>query len=163
MEHIVSVVVEELAQRLSDPQGLPLLLGGESGPPPEWRSGAPPIVTQNLSPDLADQIPGTARTGLFLYTDKVVNDQREKFTRFSGHIRTVIEVRVTNDRVEGMQQELNRWVTAIEEILHRSRGSWRNGTYFGGEFEVEYGPIRRGGRHLIQAAKIRIQTHVRLD
>ena len=51
----------------------------------------------------------------------------EKFRTFSGKVRTVAEVRVSQDRIEGIEEQLRLYVDAVTQVLDANRGSWGQG------------------------------------
>jgi hypothetical protein len=78
----------------------------------------------------------------------------EKFRTFSGKIRTVAEVRVSQDRIEGLEERVRLYVDAVTLILDGNRGSWGQGMFFTGGYEVKFDPIQHGGRNFLQLAKV---------
>ncbi len=43
---------------------------------------------------------------------------------------------------------------AVTRVLDTNRGDWGGGILFGGSYEVTYGPVKHGGKNLLQTAKI---------
>jgi hypothetical protein len=78
----------------------------------------------------------------------------EKFRKFSGKIRTVAEVRVSQDRIEGLEDQVRLYADAVTQILDTNRGSWGQGLFFTGGYEVRFEPIQHGGRNFLQLAKV---------
>ena len=61
------------------------------------------IVTQNMAFDLTERSQVVKYPAVYVYTNRVRNTLTEKFRNFSGKVRTVAEVRVSQDRLEGIE------------------------------------------------------------
>ena len=97
---------------------------------------------------------------MHVYCEKVVNRLTEKFRRFSGAVHLAIELRHSQDRLEGIEETLELYVASATQVLQAGRGDWGDGMFYGGEYEVSYGAVKRGGRNFIQAAKITFEIGV---
>jgi len=89
-----------------------------------------------------------------VYVDRVRNLLTEKFRKFSGKVRTVAEVRVSQDRIEGIEEQLRLYVDAVTQVLEANRGSWGEGAFYTGGYEVTFEPVKHGGKNFLQAAKV---------
>jgi len=116
--------------------------------------GASNILAQNVAADLAEQSRPLTYPSISVYCEKISNDLKEKFRSFSGTVQTVVEVRHSQDRLDGLQNALELYVDSITQVLDAERGDWGNGMFFTGEYEVAIGAIKHGGKNFIQAAKI---------
>ena len=116
------------------------------------------IVNQNVSFDLAEKAQAVKYPVMHVYTDRVRNTLAEKFRSFSGTVRTVAEVRVSQDRIEGIEEQLRRYVDAVTQVLDANRGSWGEGAFYTGGYEVSFDPIRHGGKNFIQTAKVSFEV-----
>jgi hypothetical protein len=112
------------------------------------------ISAQNIAPEIAEQSTTTKYPLVYIYCNKVVNELREKFRAFSGEAQMAVEVRVSQDRLEQMETNLQAYVDAITQVLDNSRGDWGDGVFFDGGYEVAFGGIKHGGRNFLQIAKI---------
>lgn len=121
------------------------------------------MSTANISIELLDRNTGSKYPQINVYCEKIVNSQRERFRTFSGTAQAVIEVRVSHDRLEQLDQQLNTHVESIIHVMQQSRGSWGNGLHYGGTFEVIFSPIKPGGRHFIRAARVQLPIEVSID
>ena len=122
---------------------------------------APELIrTQNVAQDLIERSAAMRYPEMQVYCDKVVNRLTEKFRSFSGAAHMVIELRHSQDRIEGIEQVVETYVEAATGVLRSSRGDWGDGMFYGGAYEVSFGPVKRGGRHFIQAAKITFEIGV---
>ena len=118
---------------------------------------------ENVSSELAEKTLEAKYTAVYIYCEKVVNLLREKFRSFSGNIQLAIEVRLSQDRLEGMEQRLELYVDAITHSLNQSRGDWGQGLFYAGSYEAAFGPSKRGGRNFIKVAKIVFHVDASID
>jgi hypothetical protein len=125
-----------------------------------FRSETHSIVIQNVPPDIAERTQTVRYPAIYLYCDKLTNSLVEKFANFSGKCRLVIEVRCSQDRIEGIERTLERYVDAVCRILSESRGTWQDGGFYTGGYEVAYAPLKHGGKNFLQTAKISFDVEV---
>ena len=118
------------------------------------------VRTQNVALEMAERALGVKYPAVNVYCEKVVNDLREKFRTFSGRVQMAIEVRQSQDRLDGMQDHLEVYVDAAMLMLDGSRGDWGDGMYYAGGYEVAYGPVKQGGKNFVQMAKITFEIGV---
>ena len=71
-----------------------------------------------------------------------------------------IEVRHSQDRLEGLQDALELYVDAATHVLDASRGDWGDGMFYGGGYQVTFGAVKQGGRNFIQVAKVTFEIGV---
>jgi hypothetical protein len=112
------------------------------------------VIHQNAPVALAERSQAVKYPVIHVYCDRVQNLLIEKFRTFSGKIRTVAEVRVSQDRIEGLEERVRLYVDAVTLILDGNRGSWGQGMFFTGGYEVKFDPIQHGGRNFLQLAKV---------
>jgi len=116
------------------------------------------IVSQNVAFDLAERSQAMKYPAVLVYADRVRNTLTEKFRTFSGKIRAVVEIRVSQDRLEGIEDQLRLYVDAVTQVLDSNRGSWGQGAFFAGAYEVAYDPVRHGGKNFLQIAKVTLDV-----
>jgi hypothetical protein len=116
------------------------------------------IFNQNVAFDLAEKGKALKYPVIYVYTDRVKNTLKEKFRVFSGTVRTVAEVRVSHDRIEGIEEQLRLYVDGVTQVLDANRGSWGEGAYYTGGYEIAFEPVRHGGKNYIQAAKVTFEV-----
>jgi hypothetical protein len=121
------------------------------------------IVTANVGLDLADRAPAQRYPQVYVYCEKVTNRLTEKFRRFSGEASLIIDIRVSQDRVDGIEQMLQFYIDAITRVLENNRGEWNEGLFYSGAYEVTFGGVRQGGKNFIQSAKVSIDLDVSQD
>jgi hypothetical protein len=116
------------------------------------------IATGNLSFELSDRSTETKYPAVYIYCDKIANLLIEKFRSFSGKAHMVVEVRLSQDRMEGLEKGLQLYVDAVTQVLEKNHGDWGEGMFYAGGYEVAFGPVKHGGRNFIQIAKITFEV-----
>lgn len=116
--------------------------------------GPAQIIVQNVTPEIAEKATVAKYPSVHIYCERVVNQLREKFRTFSGQALMVVEVRVSRDRLGHLETLMQLYVEAVTRVLDTNRGDWGGGILFGGSYEVTYGPVKHGGKNLLQTAKI---------
>lgn len=112
------------------------------------------IIAQNVTPEVSDQSTVSKYPLVYVYCSKVVNQLREKFRTFSGDAQMVVEARVSQDRLDQLETNVQAYVDAITQVLDNSRGDWGDGFFFDGGYEVMFGGVKHGGRNFLQIAKV---------
>jgi hypothetical protein len=125
--------------------------------PPILRSQ---VVPENVAADVTEKTAGAKYPAVHVYCDRVTNSLREKFRQFSGTARMVVEARVSQERLEGIEQRTQVLADAITDVLDQSRGDWGEGMFFAGGYEVSYAPVKHGGRNFLQIAKVTFEVNV---
>jgi hypothetical protein len=117
------------------------------------------IVERHVAAEVAEKTTGVRYPSVHVYCDKVVNDLREKFRRFSGVASLVIEIRVSHEHMDSLQAQLQTYAEAVTDILDSKRGYWTPGLFYTGGYTIQYGPIKRGGRSFLQSAKVELTVN----
>jgi hypothetical protein len=159
---IGSAASTKVVQRITGPAGLNAGLAALTQGGQEMASllDAAQVRVQNVAADLAERSGGVKYPCVSVYCEKIANQLREKFRSFSGLVQMAIELRHSQDRLEGLQDKLEAYVDSAMRMLNASRGDWGDGMFFGGEYEVAFGPVKQGGRNYIQTAKITFEIGV---
>jgi hypothetical protein len=139
--------VSQAVGRLAADSGIPL-----AALPPER------VVAQNTSVAIAERSLAVKYPVIHVYSDRVRNLLTEKFRTFSGKVRTVAEVRVSQDRIEGLEDQLRLYVDAVTQVLDGNRGSWAQGVFFTGGYEVNFDPVQHAGKNFLQVAKVSFEV-----
>jgi hypothetical protein len=121
------------------------------------------IIAQNVTPELSEQSSANNYPLVYVYCNKVVNLLREKFRTFSGETQMVVEARVSQDRLDQLETNLQAYVDAVTQVLDNSRGDWGDGVFFDGEYEVAFGGVKHGGRNFLQIAKVSFVLEISAD
>jgi hypothetical protein len=120
------------------------------------------VMNQNVAADLIEKSQVVKYPVIHVYADRIQNELKEKFRTFSGSVRTVTEVRVSHDRLEGLEDRLRLYVDAVTRVLDSNRGSWGEGAFFAGKYEVTIDPVKHGGRNFLQVAKVVFEVDLSL-
>ena len=75
----------------------------------------------------------------------------------------VVEIRISSDRLEGLNAATDLLTDAVTEVLDENHGDWGDGVFFGGAYEIKFTPVRHGGKNFIQTAKISFQLEISRD
>ena len=118
------------------------------------------VRTQNAAAELAERGGGIQYPTVDIYCEKIVNNLREKFRSFSGSLQMAIEIRHSQDRLEGAQDRLELYADAAAQTLNAARGDWGDGMFYSGGYEIAFSPVKRGGKNFIQTAKITFEIGV---
>jgi len=112
------------------------------------------IVAGNVAAEIAEQSTASKYPLVYVYCSRVFNENREKFRAFSGEAQMTVEMRVSQDRIDQIETNLQAYADAITEVLNDSRGDWGDGVFFDGGYDVTFGGVKHGGRNFLQIAKI---------
>jgi hypothetical protein len=118
------------------------------------------ILSTNVAAEIAERALELKYPVVSVYCEKEVNNLREKFRVFSGSVRLAIEVRATQDRLEGLGSATELYADAVARILDGSRGDWGNGMYYAGGYEIDFAAVKRGGRGFLQSAKVSFEVQI---
>jgi hypothetical protein len=118
------------------------------------------VRAQNVAPDIADQANVVQYPAINVYCEKISNNLVEKFRTFSGEVQVVIEVRHSQDRLDGLQDGLDRYADAVMQVLNANRGDWGDGMFYCGAYQVAFGATKHGGTNFMQLAKITFEIGV---
>ncbi|MEZ5353032.1 MAG: hypothetical protein R2762_10385 [Bryobacteraceae bacterium] len=124
-------------------------------PPPEVERG-------HFALDLWERARGARYPQMTVYCERIQNLQTEKFRRFSGVVQMAVEVRNSQDRIEGLEERTHLYVESLLEVLEDCRGEWRSGVYYCGKYEVKYEPVKHGGKNFVQVAKVMLPLEVNI-
>ena len=116
------------------------------------------VISQNAPVALMEKSSAVKYPVVLVYSDRVQNLLTEKFRRFSGKVRTVAEVRASQDRIEGLEDQVRLYVDAVTQVLDANRGDWGQGMFFTGGYEVKFEPVQHGGRNVLQVAKVTFEV-----
>jgi hypothetical protein len=151
-----SMATAKLLSKLTDQSGLPGTVG-VTGDVSGLKMAAVPenqVIAQNVAPEIIERSHANKYPAVHVFCSKETNSLREKFRTFSGEASMVAEVRVSQDRLDGLEQQTQLYADAVTRVLDQNRGDWGDGVFYGGGYEVSYGPVKHGGRNFLQIAKI---------
>ena len=159
---ISSAAASKVIQRMTGPTGLNAGLAALTAP--DTLLAAPieaaQVRAQNVAADLAERSNTLRYPAVHVYCEKIVNDLGEKFRSFSGKVQMTIELRHSQDKLNGLQDALELYADSITQMLDRERGDWGDGMFYTGGYEVALGAVKQGGKNFMQTAKITFQVGV---
>jgi hypothetical protein len=153
---IGSAATRKVMERLAGPATAGSLVGALT----EAGYGGASMRAQNAAAELVERAGAVQYPLVTVYCEKVVNDLKEKFRSFSGRAEIAIEVRHSQDRLEGLEDAIEQQTDALTKALSASRGDWGDGMYYAGGYEVSFGRVSRGGRNFTQVAKVTFEIGV---
>lgn len=118
------------------------------------------ILAQNVSVELAERSTDVQYPMVSVYCEKIVNQLKEKFRNFSGIAVMAVEMRVSQDRLEGIEDQLQMYTDAVTQVLDQNRGDWGEGMFYAGCYEAALGPVKHGGQNFIQVGKVSFNVGV---
>jgi hypothetical protein len=121
------------------------------------------IQVRNIGAEVHERSTAFKYPLVMVYAERIKNDQREKFKRFSGRVDLVIEIRLTQDRVDDLELKMGAYVDAVTDLLESARGNWGNCTYFSGEYEVVFEGVKRGGTGYAQRARVMVPVRMSME
>jgi cell division protein ZapA (FtsZ GTPase activity inhibitor) len=122
--------------------------------------GIATIVALNASAEISEKTGYVQYPALLVYCDKLSNTLKEKFRQFSGKAHVVVEVRHSQDDLDGMGSSVDVYVDAVCALLDDSRGDLGSGLFYSGGYEVSCEPVVRGGMNFLQRAKVGFDVEV---
>lgn len=162
MAWVGTTVTAQIVSLLRAPQGLNACIAtlaqadSVSVPP----LGQSQILAQNASIELSERSANVIYPSVSVYCEEIANQLKEKFRNFSGKAAMAIEVRVSQDRLEGIEDQLEMYVDAVTQVLDQNRGDWGEGMYYTGCYEAALGSVKRGGQNFIQVGKVTFDVGV---
>src|SRR5205085_10633017 len=99
-----------------------------------------------VAADVAERSTTVQYPAVNVYCEKIANTLKEKFRAFSGDVHMAIELRHSQDRLEGLQDTLEIYADALAQVLNAGRGDWGDGMFYGGAYVVSFGPVKKGGK-----------------
>jgi hypothetical protein len=156
MPEIARMTTNKLMGILTGSEGVPAAVAALSQADNLLLAAVSPeqIIAQNVAPELSERSTVATYPLVYVYCSKVVNQLREKFRTFSGDAEMVIEARISQDRLDDMQTNLQSYVDAVTQVLNDNRGDWGDGVFYAGGYEISFGGVKHGGRNFLQLAKV---------
>jgi hypothetical protein len=118
------------------------------------------VLAQNVAADLVERATPAPFPIVHVYCEKIANSLDEKFRSFSGKVKMAIELRHSQDRLEGLEEALQLDVDTVASVLTAARGDWSDGMFYSGAYEVAFSAVKRGGKNFIQVAKVTFEIGV---
>ncbi len=118
------------------------------------------VLLGNASPEIYEQSLAIKYPTVNVYCENLNNTLKEKFRVFSGTAGVAVQIRHSQDQIQGIQASLETYATAACEILDDSRGDLGNGLFYRGGYKVAFTPVKRGGRNFLQVAQITLELDI---
>jgi len=159
---IGSAVTNKVVARITGPAGLNAGLAALTDGDPTFTAmvDAAQVRALNVAAEMAERSGGVKYPAVNVYCEKIANQLKEKFRSFSGSVGMAIELRHSQDRLEGLQEQLELYADSAMQMLNSSRGDWGDGMFYTGEYEVSFGAVKQGGKNFIQTAKVTFEIGV---
>jgi len=159
---IGSAAAAKVVQKITGPSGAnsglaALTQGCASSPGP---FDLAQVRSQNVPAELAERSTLLHYPMVNVYCEKIVNSLQEKFRAFSGTVEMAVEIRYSQDRLDGLQDALDLYTDAVTQVLNGGRGDWGDGMFYGGAYEVSFAPVKKGGKNFMQVAKVTFEIGV---
>ena len=156
MSSIAKSATSKIVQWLTAPNGLNATISAMAQ---ETGTLLQPVMarqffTNNVSTEIAEKSEEVKYTAVYIYCDKIANTLVEKFRSFSGRLQMVIEVRVSQDRLDSLEQNSQLYTESVTQTLNQVRGDWGEGLFYAGSYDVSFGPVKHGGKNFIKTIKI---------
>ena len=98
-----------------------------------------------------------------VFSNRVRNQQIEKFRSLSGVVTVVAEISATADLVDEVDSAIHFYVEAVSNVFRRNIGDWGDGMFFPGTYDIEVQPPSTGASGFLQLARITCELNVSRD
>lgn len=159
---LVREVVAVLHNLLSSEQGISQswAAGSEAAESGVPRVASDQISTNNIPASLLSQQSAIRYPRFQVYCDRVENQMREKFNRFSGTAHLTIEIHHSGEKWEGVSSSLGLYIQSVTDVIESHRGELGDGMHLPGKYIVEVDSPKAGGRGFLQTARVRVPVEV---
>jgi hypothetical protein len=140
-----------------------LLSANMPGPLPVELISTQQVSAQNVPVEISDRSQGLQYPMLQVYCEKVSNLLEEKFRTFSGKAQMAVEIRHSQDRIDGLERALGYYADAMMQVLDFSRGDFGEGMYYAGGYQVVFSAVKHGGKNFVQSAKVSFEIGVSIN
>jgi hypothetical protein len=156
MQGTISQALDSLRSALSASDGLGSSLEAlrTSYPLPLTEFEGTPVEIIRAPAEMEEKARTVKYPRFALWVEKIENGREERFRRFSGTLKALIEIRVSQDRLEGITESLYWYVDAVRDVIERKAGCLGEGLVLTGEYEVQVEGVKKGGLNYLQSAKV---------
>ncbi len=112
------------------------------------------IILSSADADMTDRRQQIGYPRIAIYSDRVVNNLREKFRTLSGTVSVTIAVAASSELIDHVEQWIHYYIEAVTNILRQNVGDWGSGMFFPGTYEVQVQPPKPGGSGFVQTGNI---------
>jgi len=121
------------------------------------------FFTDNVSNEIAEKTQDIKYTAVYVYCEKMANTLKEKFRSFSGYLQMVVDVRVSQDRLDGIDRASQLYSESLAQTLNQLRGDWGQGLFYAGTYDISFGPVKHGGKNFLKSVKITFPLDASID
>lgn len=114
-------------------------------------------LIQNVAAKMADENEPVTYPAVYLYCDRMDNEQLEKFRKFSGRMWLIADIRVSAERFVDLGSYLARYVEAVTTVLASHLGKWTENVAYSGAHKVRFLKVENGGQNFVERAQIEIE------
>ena len=113
-------------------------------------------MLRHAAVDLDDRNSRTVYPAIYLYCESIENRLERKFSEFSGRLALAVDIRASGENVRELDGVAARIAEAVADTLANRRGRWNNNLAYDGKYKTKFEPVRRGGRHFVQTARVEL-------
>jgi hypothetical protein len=121
------------------------------------------VVLSSASADLADLSVQLSYPRVCVYPVSLKNAGLEKSRSLSGNVLITADILASADLVNDTDQWIHFYVHAITTLLRASAGSWGDGVFFSGLYDVQFQPPKVGGLGFVLLARLNLNLLVSLS
>ena len=162
---VAGAVTSAVMQRITSGTGINATLVSMSipDPPPVGLINREQVSAQNVSVEISERSQALQYPTVQVYCERVSNLLEEKFRTFSGKVQMAIEIRHSQDRIDGLEEAVGCYADAAMQVLDCNRGDWGNGMYYAGGYQAVFSAVKHGGKNFVQSAKISFEIGVSIS
>jgi hypothetical protein len=112
------------------------------------------ISLSSASIELSDKNLQATYPRVHIYGSAVRNTQYEKFCQFSGTATVTAEIWASAELVQQVDEWLHYYVEAVVQLLGENIGDWKDGVFFGGQYDIQLTSPRAGGVGFVSSASV---------
>jgi hypothetical protein len=118
------------------------------------------VTASFVGPDIGDLDLQLSYPRVCVYSNQVVNNQREKFRAFSGVVAVVADVWSSASLEQQTELALHFYVEGIGGLLRANIGDWGDGCRYSGIYAVQMQTPVTGGAGFVQSARVTCNLEV---
>ena len=118
------------------------------------------VFVTSTSTSMADVQQQLGYPRVAVFSNRVRNQQTEKFRSLSGMVTVIAEISATADLVDQEESAIHFYVEAVSNVLRRNIGDWGDGVFFPGTYDVEVQAPSTGASGFLQLARITCELKV---
>ena len=95
-----------------------------------------------------------------LSSSRMRNTEVEKFRSLSGTVTVTAELAVVADLLQDVETWTHFYLEAVTSLLRANRGTWTEGLFYGGVYDVDLQAPKAGAGGYVQISKIQFEVGV---